>query len=88
MLFEFHRKQTAKKPGCVHATYLLAGLKNPPPSQESNGVEAQDGEDSIMQSSPFVSSLPENGGAHEEETLPVLTITLAREADLEGTRHD
>ena len=30
MLFDFHQKQNAKKPGSVHATYLITGTRTPP----------------------------------------------------------
>jgi len=86
MLFEFHRQQNAKKPGIIHATYLLSGTKREeletPPISEP--ISEKDGEDDHMQSSPFMgSSLPQP----EEETVSISTITisLVREEDLAGT---
>ncbi|THV45253.1 hypothetical protein BGAL_0511g00070 [Botrytis galanthina] len=83
MLFEFHRVQNAKKPGTIHATYLIGGTKR---KEGLTEIEAQkDGEDDYMQSSPFVgSSMPQaEGGTGEGSTL---SITLTREEDLETRR--
>ncbi|KAF7861593.1 uncharacterized protein EAF02_010547 [Botrytis sinoallii] len=83
MLFEFHRVQNAKKPGTIHATYLIGGTKRKEAPIE---VEAQkDGEDDYMQSSPFVgSSMPQLEGSTGEGST--FSITLTREEDLETTR--
>jgi DNA polymerase delta subunit 3 len=35
MLFDFHQKQNAKKPGSVHATYLITGTRTPPIANSS-----------------------------------------------------
>lgn len=81
MLYDFHHTQNARKPGSVHATYLLYGTVNAKPSPPE--VKQQDGEDSYMQSSPFMSSsMSKEGSAHE--ALPVKVMTLANEEDLEG----
>ena len=82
MLYEFHTKENAKKPKSVHATYLLTGKK--PTSELSNGADGRDGDDSIMHSSPFMSSLP----AREEpleKPVPKTSIVLVREEELEST---
>jgi len=81
MLFEFHRQQNAKKPGTVHATYLLSGTKREEFHTPTQPIP-KDGEDEYMQSSPFVtSSMPDR-----EDVLPVFTttISLVREEDLES----
>jgi DNA polymerase delta subunit 3 len=81
MLYEFHQNQNAKKPGTVHATYLLAGTK----SKEINGTDGaqKDGEDEYMQSSPFVSgSMPQP--TEETEEISVLSVSLVKEEDLES----
>ena len=81
MLYDFHHTQNGRKPGSVHATYLLTGSASPKsiPAEEKH----QDGEDAYMQSSPFMSSsLPQEESIHEAP--PVKVITLAREEDLEG----
>jgi DNA polymerase delta subunit 3 len=84
MLFEFHRQQNVKKPGTVHATYLVAGTRRKSLATTNNGNTVKGGEDEYMQSSPFRSSpIPPN---HEEvvEDHPIFCITLVREEDLEG----
>ena len=83
MLFEFHRQQNVKKPGTVHATYLVAGIKCKLALTTTNGNGAKDGEDEHMQSSPFRSSPILNPEETVDES-PVLSITLVREENLEG----
>ncbi|EME41048.1 hypothetical protein DOTSEDRAFT_74551 [Dothistroma septosporum NZE10] len=70
MLYEFHRKQNSKKPGCVHATYVITGTKRP---TQTNGVHSQDdGGDSIMRSSP---PLPGSSMPQSQDEAPVPTST-------------
>lgn len=87
MLFEFHRKQNAKKPGSVHATYLIIGTRTEQKPQEQNGVQSQDSEDAVMQSSPPLpsSSAPQQ---QEEETkpTPVRSILLVKEEHLDQAK--
>lgn len=73
--------QNAKKPGTIHATYLIGGTKR---NEAPRDIEAQkDGEDDYMQSSPFVgSSMPQAKGSAGESSI--LSITLTREEDLES----
>lgn len=85
MLYDFHQKQNAKKPGSVHATYLLTGKKRPKSSQYTNGASPQDGANSFMQSAPFTSSIPEPEEA-TEEVIPVTSIILVKEEDLEEVK--
>lgn len=83
MLYDFHRQQNAKKPGTLHATYLLSGTKREEDIPSIKLEVKKDGEDDYMQSSPFIaSSMPQI----EEGTgaTSVLSITLVREEDLEG----
>lgn len=83
MLFEFHRSENAKKPKSVNATYLISGVQPVQAKKTSNGAHIKDGEDEIMQSSPFMSSQPE----HHEEPKPTtrtMSIILARQEDLIG----
>lgn len=79
MLFEFHRVQNGKKPGTIHATYLIAGTKR---KETPVTIEVQkDGEDDYMQSSPFVgSSMPQSA---EPADGSILSITLTREENLD-----
>jgi len=82
MLFDFHRQQNAKKPGTIHATYLLNGTKHkeePVPTIN----EVKDGEDDYMQSSPYMaSSMPQPDEGTGETS--VLSITLVKEENLDG----
>lgn len=83
MLFEFHRNQNARKPGSVHATYLISGYRKAAAPRQTNKTHSQDGEDSFMGGSSFLSSsMPEQD--LETEKIPVTSITLAGEEDLEG----
>lgn len=84
MLFEFHRKQNAKKPGSVHATYLITGTEKPQHDAHTNGVQSQDTQDTIMQSSPPLpgSSAPESQDPVPAE-MPVTLVLIAKEEDLE-----
>jgi len=83
MLYDFHTKQNARKPGTIHATYLLSGIKRPEELEVTNEGAKKDGEDDYMQSSPFVgSSMPQPDEGTGESS--VLSITLVREEDLEG----
>jgi hypothetical protein len=83
MLYEFHRQQNGKKPGTVHATYLLSGTKREEERESTPTPIKKDGEDDYMQSSPFMNSSmpqPDDTGASS-----VLTITLTREEDLDSS---
>lgn len=85
MLYDFHQRQNAKKPGAIHATYLLSGTKRPEEPIPLNGNAKKDGEDDYMQSSPFMSSsMPQLEEGTGESS--VLSITLVREEDLEGRK--
>jgi DNA polymerase delta subunit 3 len=83
MLFDFHQKQNAKKPGSVHATYLITGTRTPPKPQRQAKADTQDGEDAVMQSSPPIpnSSAPQ---APEDDTepTPVRSVLLVKEEHL------
>jgi DNA polymerase delta subunit 3 len=82
MLYEFHRQQNGKKPGTVHATYLISGTKRVD-EPESTPTIKKDGEDEYMQSSPFMnSSMPQVDDGTGASSI--LTITLTREEDLES----
>jgi DNA polymerase delta subunit 3 len=82
MLYDFHRQQNRKKPGTIHATYLVSGTKQEdrvPTIEEPK----KDGEDSYMQSSPFMASSMPQAEQGTGET-GVLSITLVREENLAG----
>ncbi len=85
MLYEFHRQQNAKKPGSVHATYLLSGLRKPAPPPPAANDNKQDAKNDIDMDISF-SSLPDNSQANPDSTdeqIVTQSILLAREEDLE-----
>ena len=80
MLYDFHHQQNSRKPGSVHGIYLVSGMKTVKPAVAVSGGHIQDGEDSFMQSSPFMSSsMPQ-----AENTPSTKVVTLVREEQLEG----
>ena len=81
MLYEFHHTQNAKKPRSIHATYLVTGKKRAP--EHTNGSKGKDGEDAVMQDSPFPSSLPDTQES-TEKPVPTTSIVLVREEELES----
>lgn len=84
MLYDFHHRQNARKPGSVNATYIVDGKLGKAKNRSVNG-ESRDGDDEHMQSSPFMSSsMPQDGA--EEDSIPIGRIALAREEDLEGRK--
>jgi len=87
MLYDFHRTQNARKPGSLHATYLLAGTRRPEAQPSSNGhtSASQPDEDVPMSDISFLnSSMPDQDGHAEGASIPVTTITLVKEEELEG----
>ncbi|CAL8578247.1 CDC27 protein [Xanthoria parietina] len=85
LLFQFHKQQNSKKPGSVHAVYLVTGYISPVTPTSSAQYEQADGEDVHMQSSPFMSSsMPRQD--EDEEQLAVKTVTLCREEYLEDVK--
>jgi len=73
MLYDFHKSQNARKPGSVHATYLLYGTSRSEPGQKDEG----DGDVEMT------SSMPE--GETLSEQVPTLTLSLVPEEQLNGT---
>ena len=87
MLYDFHSNQNAKKPGTVHATYLVSGIKQKESLGANGGVKDTDGDD-YMQSSPFMSSsMPQREEEQISGESSVLSITLTGEENLESKPH-
>ncbi|KAL2000546.1 hypothetical protein VTN02DRAFT_2933 [Thermoascus thermophilus] len=86
MLYEFHRTENAKKPQSVNATYIIIGVQHPPPKKPAtNGTHAKDGDDEVMQSSPFLSSsMPQQDAA--DEPIRTTSIILVREEDMDEAK--
>ena len=81
MLYEFYTHENKKRPGSVHATYLVYGTQSAK-TYSAKGDSQQDGEDVSMTSSPFMSSSMPQG--EEEEAPPVKVMTVVREENLDG----
>ncbi|EGP84757.1 uncharacterized protein MYCGRDRAFT_87430 [Zymoseptoria tritici IPO323] len=87
MLFDFHRKQNSKKPGSVHATYILSGTKTIAQTSPVQSQSQQDGDDSILQSSPLLPSSSMQPQDHESEAIVRMhSVMLVREEHLEEAR--
>lgn len=83
MLYQFHHEQTKKRPGSVHATYLVGGVQRVTDLVSTNGAQKVEDQDAHMPSSPYMSSsMPHQDGTEEEPT--VRSITLVTEEQLEG----
>lgn len=72
MLYEFHKSQNGKRPGAVHATYIVYGIKNA--ETVKNGT---DGDIEMTSSMPDVESF--------DDVVPTFTLTLIQEENLKGT---
>jgi DNA polymerase delta subunit 3 len=91
MLYDFHAHENGKKPGSVHATYLLSGMRkvNEQPAL-TNGQHGAGHEDEPVPSSPppFTSSMlqssQQNGDSEDTDVSTIRTITLVREESLDG----
>jgi DNA polymerase delta subunit 3 len=81
MLFDFHQTENAKKPGSVNATYLISGVPQLPETPATNGAK-QDGNDHVMQSSPYMSSMPQPD--ESQHRIRLSSFLLAREEHLPG----
>lgn len=82
MLYDFHQHENSKKAKSVNATYLIMGIQRESEKSTMNGHHAKDGEDDFMQSSPFMSSMPQHD--EPEDKPKVTSVTLVREEDLDS----
>ncbi|KAI1383681.1 DNA polymerase subunit Cdc27 [Hypoxylon trugodes] len=75
MLYEFHKWQNPKRPGSLHATYIVYGIKkNIVKVEERDGdVEMTDSQVSEDQQVPF------------SDEIPTYTLSLIREEQLQDT---
>ncbi|KAL4787997.1 DNA polymerase subunit Cdc27 [Aspergillus varians] len=87
MLFDFHHHENSKKPSSVNATYILTGVpKAIEPATNGAAANGKDSdEDDIMPSSPYISSSMPNQDAATDQ-IPVSSVLLAREEDLEDAK--
>ena len=85
MLFDFHHRQNSKAPGSVRANYIVDGRPRIEKEAAADG-HPNGGDGSHVQSSPYMSSsMPQE--EEEEPGIPIRSITLAREEDLDGGYH-
>ncbi|KAI0444307.1 DNA polymerase subunit Cdc27 [Xylaria telfairii] len=72
MLYDFHKWQNDKRPGSLHATYLVYGIKSRP-AQPDGDVEMTDSQMSEDVDAPF------------SDLVPAYTLSLVRQEQLEET---
>ena len=80
MLFDFHKTQNAKQSQSVHATYVVSGLR-----RQAVEAPAKDGDDTVMNSSPFPSSYKMSSAPQETPETVIRSISFAREEELKGS---
>ena len=91
MLFDFHKRQNEKKLHSVHACYVLDGfLKSsesavPGPNQVDDTNDEANNQDSVPQSSPFMSSAPtmDVDGSHDTSSS-TRQIVIVKEEHVQG----
>lgn len=81
MLFDFHKTENGKKPNSISASYLISGVQATQKFPAANGG-TKDGEDTVMRSSPYMSSMPQP--EEKEASTRTKVFVLAREEDLDG----
>lgn len=94
MLYDFHTTENARKPNCVHATYIVTGFRKPRPSTKSKAESDGESKDMEMQCSPFDSSFPgtqttvpeegEEKRKKKREELMLRVVELCQEEELDG----
>lgn len=80
MLSKFYEAECAKEPGSLHAVYLVAGTKS------SDLHPKEIGDDISMDGSPAPSSWEAPSQRDVQIGIPMQTVGLVREEDLEGLR--
>lgn len=75
MLYDFHKWQNGKRPGSVHATYLIYGTKK----DEHASTQPQPTQDDDVD---MMSSIPEP--EEDDDMVPVRTLSLVPEDRLKG----
>ena len=73
MLYDFHQSENSKKPGTVHATYLVYGTKNDKKSQPRTG---DDGDVEMASSLPETDSIA--------DIVATYSLSLVPEEQLKG----
>lgn len=86
MLYEFHRKQNIKKPGSLHATYLVSGVRRTPTNIASQSQDHGDEDGTMRSSPPLPSSSFQRPEEDIEDAVPIRSIMLVREEHLEEAK--
>jgi len=73
MLYDFHKSQNDRKPGSIHATYMLYGSEK---SEEPSSQMQPDGDVEMSSSPPEIESTAEQ--------VPTMVMSLVNEGQLEG----
>lgn len=76
MLYDFHKSQNDRRPGAVHATYLVYGTKKVVEPTNGHAHAHEDGDVEMTSSMPEVESVAEEITTH--------TLTLVGEEQLQG----
>jgi DNA polymerase delta subunit 3 len=76
MLYAFHVDQNKRRPGSVHATYMLIGYRRAPGARNSPGPD----EDAAMISSPFNSTQRDDKESEEK------CVVVVSQEKLEGAQ--
>ncbi|KAF2834414.1 hypothetical protein M501DRAFT_1047003 [Patellaria atrata CBS 101060] len=84
LLFDFYHEQNAKSSNSISATYLITGTRHQRDIFQSNRIIGHEGESGIPQSSPFQSSIA--GQDTAEDIMPITSVVLAREDDLDEVK--
>ena len=71
MLFDFHKSQNDRRPGAVHATYLIYGTKTAGPSRSG-----EDGDVEMANNTSDAESIA--------EAVPCSTLSIVQEEKLQG----
>lgn len=86
MLYEFHRIQNGKRPGSVHATYLICGARKAEESQTNAVHPQQNGADVEMGDAFMSSSLPEPESQSPSDDILITSVTLVVEEQLQAIK--
>ncbi|GAB1201237.1 hypothetical protein APSETT444_010626 [Aspergillus pseudonomiae] len=85
MLYDFHHNENSKKPQSVNATYIVTGVQKAPAPATNGHANGEENRDDVFPSSPYLSSSMPNQDS-TPDTVPMASILLVREEDLEDAK--
>ncbi|KAE8400918.1 DNA polymerase subunit Cdc27 [Aspergillus pseudonomiae] len=85
MLYDFHHNENSKKPQSVNATYIVTGVQKTPAPATNGHANGEENRDDVFPSSPYLSSSMPNQDS-TPDTVPMASILLVREEDLEDAK--